>query len=308
MSATAAAQETFSPATVDEVPAVVTEEMARAAIAAMRPVGEIQNRTVGSATFPVCTAGAPGAPTAVFIHGLGHDMSDFAGLFARRPAGQRAVALDLPGFGLASLDGSPGAIDRLVDATLAVVNAEEGPVRLVGSSLGGHVALLAALRGAKIKDLLLFAPGGLERVGKPTQMIARAYYSERALLRRSESEIIANAKKIFAVHNADTARLAARKLAVHRSPLRAAYAKPFAQVVDEVFPAAVLTKADRLAIPTRTVLGAKDPVVPAKGVERFCTARGEPLLRLDGIGHVPMLECPDRAAELVYDTPIGEPA
>ncbi len=71
-----------------------------------------------------------------------------------RAAGYRVLAPDLRGFGHQVLEPAPFSYVRDVEALL------DGPTAVVGSSLGGRVALeLAVLRPELVERLVLIAPG-----------------------------------------------------------------------------------------------------------------------------------------------------
>ena len=105
----------------------------------------------------------PGRTTVVYLHGLGSDMAgDKAraiALWAER-ADAGLLALDYRGHGGSGgrfEDGGPGLWLRDTLDVLAAAGVT-GPVRLVGSSIGGWVALLAARAlGARCDGLVLIA-------------------------------------------------------------------------------------------------------------------------------------------------------
>lgn len=90
------------------------------------------------------------SPTVVFVHGFRSDMKGSKALaleeFCRR-RGQAFVRLDCFGHGESSGAFEDGTIGRWADDIVAVLDAVvRGPAVLVGSSMGGWLMLLAALR------------------------------------------------------------------------------------------------------------------------------------------------------------------
>jgi pimeloyl-ACP methyl ester carboxylesterase len=106
----------------------------------------------------------PGAaPTFVWLGGF---KSDMAGTKAQTLAewakerGQAFVRFDYSGHGVSGGKFEDGTISRWLSDALAVLDqVTEGPLVLVGSSMGGWLALLAArARPERVKGLLLIAP------------------------------------------------------------------------------------------------------------------------------------------------------
>ncbi len=92
------------------------------------------------------------SPTVVFLPGFGSDMAGgkaeaLAAWCAER--GQGFLRLDYSGHGASGGASADGTIGRWRDDALAVIDREgDGPLVLVGSSMGGWLALLAALARA----------------------------------------------------------------------------------------------------------------------------------------------------------------
>lgn len=104
----------------------------------------------------------PGAaPTFVWLGGFRSDMAGtkaeaLAGWAAAR--GQAFVRFDYSGHGRSGGRFEDGTLSRWLGDTLAVLETIPGPLALVGSSMGGWIALLAARRLARVAGLLLIAP------------------------------------------------------------------------------------------------------------------------------------------------------
>ncbi|WP_375490679.1 alpha/beta fold hydrolase [uncultured Jatrophihabitans sp.] len=126
----------------------------------MWPGHEVQlgNRRIHVRTTP---ADGDSVEQAVFVHGLGgsaHNWTDFAALLRGRLA---IDALDLPGHGR-----SPGVPNRdynpVAHAQVVIDYIEQyrnGPVHLIGNSMGGAVSILvAARRPDLIRTLTLISP------------------------------------------------------------------------------------------------------------------------------------------------------
>src|SRR5579883_3374902 len=103
------------------------------------------------------------SPTVVFLTGLRSDMRGGKALALEascRARGQAFLRFDYRGHGESSGRFEEGTIGLWREDALAAIDAlTQGPLLLVGSSLGGWIMLLAALaRPARVKALLGIAP------------------------------------------------------------------------------------------------------------------------------------------------------
>ncbi|MCH8683920.1 alpha/beta fold hydrolase [Pedomonas mirosovicensis] len=101
-------------------------------------------------------------PTVVFLHGFMSDMEGGKALALEehcRKAGQAFLRFDCSGHGKSEGAFTDGTISRWRDDVLVLLDQRtEGPLLLVGSSMGGWLALLAALaRPERVKGLVLLA-------------------------------------------------------------------------------------------------------------------------------------------------------
>jgi len=107
----------------------------------------------------------PGAgPVVVFLSGFASDMGGTKAMFLRETCekrGQAMLRLDYSGHGSSGGRFEDGTIGIWTEDAAAVIAAATGDDQLilVGSSMGGWIALLLALRlGKRVESLLLIAP------------------------------------------------------------------------------------------------------------------------------------------------------
>jgi pimeloyl-ACP methyl ester carboxylesterase len=103
------------------------------------------------------------APTVVWLGGFKSDMTGMKAQALDRWAaanGHSFVRFDYFGHGASTGEFRQGSITQWRDDALAIVDrVAEGPIVLVGSSMGGWIALLAArVRPERVRGLLLIAP------------------------------------------------------------------------------------------------------------------------------------------------------
>lgn len=91
----------------------------------------------------------PGAPDVVFLHGLHSDRGGTKAIALEdhaRARGYGLIRFDMFGHGASSGRFEQGTISRWIDDALAVIDKlTQGPVILIGSSMGGWVMLKAAV-------------------------------------------------------------------------------------------------------------------------------------------------------------------
>lgn len=225
---------------------------------------------------------------------------------------RRTLALDLPGFGTADpLEGGPvlPQLDRFAAAALDYLAPRGGAVA-AGNSLGGTVAMrLAERAAADTRGVVPIAPAGLDMarwfviverdpilralLAAPLPVpgfVYRAAVGEIyrrlafAVPRRADPRVVG----AFAGHLSSRAQIA-RRLELGR------------RLLPELRDAFEL---DRIACPVLLVWGRQDLLVFQTGAKRVLDAVDEGrLITIDGCGHCPQIEAPERLTELLLDFP-----
>jgi pimeloyl-ACP methyl ester carboxylesterase len=128
--------------------------------------------------FPVIRtpAAEAGSPTVLLIHGFLDDATVWDGVVDRLGGEVGAVRYDLPGFGRRS-----AAAEHACGTTLESLAAEageilesiDGPVIVVGQSLGSQIAeLVAAAHADRVRGLVLLTPVPLGGTHLPDKVVA----------------------------------------------------------------------------------------------------------------------------------------
>jgi pimeloyl-ACP methyl ester carboxylesterase len=270
------------------------------------------------------TPRVPGAGrdgTVVFVHGLGGSSTNWTDLAGALSSRWRGLAVDLPGFGrsapLPSRDYSLGAHARTVTAFLETL---DGPVHLVGNSLGGAVALsVAADHPSLVRTTTLVSPAVPDlrpapaRLGDGKMALAaiplvgartrRELAAEDAgtRLRRTMALCYADPGCVSDAAFALAAAEAAERLdlpwgaeALHRS---------FGGLVGTWFArgaGSLWATAARVGTPTLVVWGERDRLISVRKARRtVATVPRARLLRLPDVGHVAQMETPALVARAI---------
>jgi pimeloyl-ACP methyl ester carboxylesterase len=248
-----------------------------------------------------------GRRTVVLLHGFGDTHATWRNVVPVLARRHRVVALDLPGFGAsralsgALLDGQVAAIRGVLDA-LGV----DGPVTLVGNSMGGSAALRFALAHPERSErVVAIAPAGLG-VGVPIwwRMLSGQLLSLRLVLMALEVVppplVESVARQIFlrlVVHDpARIDRVTLRELGRRyrtRRDIEDLYQLGHL-LVAELEAGTLLDRSGALHVPLLVVWGRHDRMVPVEhGHALTAAVAGSRLEVLEDCGHCPQIERPD---------------
>jgi pimeloyl-ACP methyl ester carboxylesterase len=250
-------------------------------------------------------------PPLIFFHGYADSADTWRlvlALLARR--GQRAVAVDLPGFGLAS-PLAPGPILPQLDAFAAdalryAVGRPRQRAIVVGNSLGGCLSLRVAERhGDRVAGVFAAAPAGLE-MSRLLFLVERdpVLHSVLAIPAPVPSMVVraAVARLYVQLAFASTRGIDQRVISTFtwhvRERARAhSYLDIGHRLVPELRAPFQFTK---IGVPVQLLWGDRDRLVFHRGAEKLLRAvPGSTLELLPGVGHCPQVEVPDRFTELL---------
>jgi pimeloyl-ACP methyl ester carboxylesterase len=279
-------------------------------VAAWRARG--RHRTVGRDrvfVVDVPPAGAPAAPPLLVLHGFPTSSFDFHRVVDRLAAGRRVVLFDYPGYGLSD---KPDRPYRLVDHadTAATLLADLGIDRVgllthdIGDTVGGEllarqlegtwsveVADRVVTNGTLFMDLVQLSAG---------QQLLEALPDERldpGVLTRDT--VVAGLVATFSTsHRVAPAEVDAAWELIATGEGERLLAR-HARYIEERRRSGGRTTPPVLEHPSplTVVWGVDDPIAVAAMADRIEAARpGARVVRLDGVGHYPMVEAPDRFA------------
>jgi len=256
-----------------------------------------------------------GRPAMVLVHGLGGAHLNWmaAGpLLARR---SRVLALDLAGFGRTPLAGRHARVRANQRLLGRFINEVAGaPVILVGNSMGGLISLLEAAHPERVAGLVLVDPAvprprGV-RLDREVRLVFTLYaipgLGERFLASRrtrlGAERLVADVLRVCCV---DASRVPPEVVAAmcaltqERAELAwgdAAFLEAARSLLLTLArPGPYRRAVQAVAAPTLLLQGTGDRLVPLGSTQAIADARPSWTFQvLDGVGHVPQLEAPER--------------
>jgi pimeloyl-ACP methyl ester carboxylesterase len=226
----------------------------------------------------------------IFVHGNWASCGWWEPVLERLPAGYRGLAPDLRGRGKTEGPDSDYSIAALAADLLAFVDALGlDSFHLVGHSLGAGVSMQVALDApARVITLAVIAPPWADGIPEALNM------PDRQRLLKEQPELFRKALKAMAP-TAPEDELWARLV-------DEGYAQRIEAAIGNMRSLVSWRPGNTLAAilaPKLVVGGELDPLIPPAAVMRTAAALGAEPIILDGIGHSPNLEAPDRLIALL---------
>ena len=246
--------------------------------------------------------GRRGTPM-VFLHGFSVNLACFAKNYPHFAKNHRVIGLDYPGYYLSEKkEDEPYDIPYMARAVVELLEKLDlDKAVLVGSSMGGAVAVKAALLGPeRVGALVLAAPGGFSgRSAIMSRMIGlqRAVLPKQKLISAMSKRLTDRVSTFFADKSNPTA-----------DKIRAGYEKmkerddytlwimTLLRMAQSVLTVDLTHAAKDVAVPTLVIWGDRDEVLPPAGAEKARRAMGNwaTLVMIHGVGHLPFIEATER--------------
>jgi pimeloyl-ACP methyl ester carboxylesterase len=265
---------------------------------------------IGGATLHYATSGA-GEPI-LLIPGLGLDHSYYRfgmPLLARH---LQVLAVDPRGIGRSTKSPPPYTVEAWADDFAVMIDKLGfGSIHVLGSSLGGSMALALAQRHpGKLKSLMVV--GGFSELDRATELNFRLRL--RLIEKLGMSDEVADYMGLWTLTrkfiNSDAGYATMR---ANQDIIRANSAESYSAFVEALLKwgrcqpgqereAKFTTLLDSIALPTLVVTSDNDHLIP-KELSDLIAARiaGAKLVVMPGAGHIPFMEQPGEAVRLVLE-------
>lgn len=272
------------------------ERAVRAALEYERRLADLERKeiTLASGLTYVYLEGGKGAPL-LLLHGFGANKDNFTRVAKYLTPHYRVIVPDLAGFGESAkppqADYGPRAQAERLRAFARALGLAQ--LHLGGNSMGGHIALTyAALYPKEVHSLWLLNAGGVWSA-PPSEL-------RRKMAETGENPLLVQDEDDFA---ALVALVAAKPLMIPRpflDVLAQERIKNYAleeRIFKQLAADSVEERIRGLAVPSLIVWGQQDQVLHpgSAGVLQMLLIKSE-VVMMPGVGHVPMLEEPERSA------------
>ncbi len=262
----------------------------------------------------------------LLVHGLGGSHLNWMSVAPRLAEHHRVVAIDLPGFGRSPLAGRRSTIAANVDVvTRATAQLSDGPIVLVGNSMGGLLSLgAAALQPALLHGLVLVDPAVptrgsalVPRVDRVSRTFIATAFMPRFGARRISRAVAALGpenlvRETLQLCSADPSRIEQTVVDAHvaleaERLAESSWHESFYAATRSLVRALALKKRVLLWIqsvvaPTLLMEGDSDRLVPVASARHVASLRPDwEYHEFAGAGHVPMLEVPGEFVEVAED-------
>lgn len=241
----------------------------------------------------------------VLVHGFPFDGSIWREQLEEVGNEARVIAVDLPGFGQSqALPGEDVSIDDYADAIARWANeAGIDKLAIAGHSMGGYVALAFARRHPQmLAGLGLVAT----RPGADTEQARQGRYKLIEEVKQRGQQ---------AVVDSMLPRLVSERTRQERPEVADQVRDVMLRQSSQAMIAAMRAMSNRpdstpslgqIQVPTAVIGGADDAIIPAADEDLMATTiPGATQVRIDGSGHMPMLEQPGRLSEALRNLARG---
>ncbi len=230
-----------------------------------------------------------GDTTLLLLHGYGESLMAYRAMFDRLAQHHRVVALDLPGFGLSDKPAGPYDLATMQHTLEDFISRWiQGPVVVVGHSMGGELAAALALaRPDRIVALVLIAPAGNG---------LSPLLGDSGIASLGADWVTGALSFVLPVHDPNWLEEPADRLA-YEPGSDSAYRRVARQVLAEFDFSALGERFRDLKQPTLIIWGREDPTIPLEvGVRMAAMIPCHRLVVLPGTLHRPHQTEPDTVA------------
>lgn len=246
-----------------------------------------------------------GQQTLLFIHGLGSYLPAWNKNIETLSQNYRTIALDLPGYGKSSKANAKVGMKAYADAVLALMDALKiEQAVLVGHSMGGQVAITAALQAPeRVQQLILAAPAGLETFTDQQKQLFKATVTPEGIAKTTPEQIAANIKVNFYQMPADAQFMIEERVEMTKATQFPDYSKAVAQGVAAMVNEPVHDRLPQLQMPTLILFGENDSLIPNRYLNPNLTTQAVAGIGKERIPNSQVVMLPQAGHMLQFEQP-----
>jgi len=242
----------------------------------------------------------------LLIHGIGSTWRVWKPILARLEASHEVLAVDVPGFGRSAplppgtrptIDAMATALERALDA------AGWDQAHVAGNSMGGWLALELGRRG-RAASVVAISPAGMwtDKEVAYSRNALRFQHAAATRIAPYADTLTRTALGRTLVFGGVSSRPWRADPADAAEALRLFAGAPGWDATLEALTGDMPRDLGSIACPVRIVWGSRDTLLLPRQADRFVREiPGAELVRLPGLGHVPMADDPDATAESILE-------
>ncbi|MEN7547143.1 alpha/beta hydrolase [Rapidithrix thailandica] len=207
-----------------------------------------------------------GKQTLLFIHGLASYMTAWEKTLGELSQNYRCVAVDLPGYGRSSKGHYPSTMSFYAEIISSLIHRLKlKNVTLVGHSMGGQIAVTAALKFPEEVDaLILLAPAGFETFTEEDRKAITAFYTIESMQKATEDQVRTNYRYNFYKMPASTEALIQERVKMARADDFSLYCQSVVKGVQGMLSEPVFHRLKEVEQKTLVLYGTNDFLIPNK--------------------------------------------
>lgn len=242
----------------------------------------------------------------LLIHGIGSNWRMWKPVLGRLEAQHEVLAIDLPGFGRSAplpdavtptMSALANALERVLDA------AGWDQAHVAGNSMGGWLALELARRG-RTTSVVAISPAGMwsPKENAYARRMLRFQHAVASAVAPYADACVRNVVGRTILFSGVSSRPWRADPAASAESLRLFAEAPGWETTLEAMHADRPRELGSIECPVRIVWGARDTLLLPRQADRFVREiPNSELVRLPGLGHVPMSDDPNAVADAILD-------
>ncbi|NOX37557.1 MAG: alpha/beta hydrolase [Calditrichaeota bacterium] len=252
----------------------------------------VQFQTIQNIRVAYIDQGPPQAPTLVFLHGNGADLSTFDWVYPAFCSGYRVIGIDLPGYGKSDkplLDYTPTWYVEFLHDWIKELNVRRWIG--VGHSYGGCLIMEYSLQfPEEVQALILLDAAGTYAYSQMEVEFIRANFTPEKLMAATPEQIRLSMQQGLGEWSPAYESWLEKWVGLTRARDYAGYAHAVYQALEACIRSDLLERVEGIRQPVQLIWGEKDAIIPLSAGQALAERLPQAELEvLKGCGHFPQL-------------------